>query len=180
MQSTVDEELYAMRTIGSFDRAGRKLCDYDTPVTDEVIYSLSAALRPVIGNKKAEDFVNLAVRPTGVPSNGHGGVWTRLIPRDNLAVLLNYLYHNMFFSYVSVSVIEMRNQQNEAIATNDEAEDFTHQFDDGWLQANINYIAGIPSMSAQEATKAAHDICMQKKQKASINTGRMGARPSSE
>ena len=32
-------------------------------------------------------------------------------------------------------------------------------------------------MSAQEATKAAYDICMQKKQKASINTGQMGARP---
>lgn len=179
VQADKDNELYAMRTIGSCAKAGRGLADYNTPVPESEIYSLSAALRFVIGNRKAEDFTKLAVIPIGLPA-GSGNSWARLTPKDNLAVLLNYLYHNMFFSYVDVSVIEMRNQRNDAIEPNDEANDFTTQLDDGWLQANINYITGIPSMSEEEATKAALDICMQKKQNTPTNPGQMGSRPSSK
>jgi len=177
VQADKDNELYAMRTIGSCAKAGRGLADYNTPVSESVIYSLSAALRFVIGNRKAQDFVDLAVIPKGLPTGSNS--WARLTPKDNLAVLLNYLYHNMFSSYLDVSVIEMRDQQNEAIQSGDEANDFTIEFDDDWLKANINYIAGIPSMSEEEATKAALNICMQKRQNTPTNPGQMGSRPSS-
>jgi hypothetical protein len=131
-------------------------------MNESQLNKLGMQMEKDIGYSKGRYFIETTTTIKEVPSNMYGR-WVRLSPLDNLNVLLNYNYHNFFANYVHHAVIETRDTENEAT-------DLSYIMDsigEEWFKQNINFITGIPSMSPQDASKTALDICMQKREASS-------------
>ena len=166
MQATTpDEELYAIRTIGSYGN----LASYNRSMSDHAMYQIADRLTAGLGTeyKKGQQLASMSAIPKSIGPGVHGS-WARLTPLDNLDVLLNYDYHFFFDNFMHFAIIETRSTNNRMI-------DYAYMVDDigtDWFAKNINFITGIPSISKEEASKAAMDICMQKREASSNNVNK--------
>jgi hypothetical protein len=77
--------------------------------------------------------------------------------------MLNYLYHNAFPTFAYTTVIETRSQINEML----DVDDVLGGLGEAWMKKHINFVTGIPSMSKEETSKVALEICMKNREASS-------------
>lgn len=163
LQSTPKEELYAIRTIGSYGEFAKA----NSSMSDQMLNNIATKMNDEVGYKKGSHFAELVVNVREVPANMYGR-WVRISATDSISTMLNYMYYTYPDGFVHTAIIEVRNQTNDItnsdVIFNDIGED--------WALRDMKLIEGIPSMSKEDTKKAALDICMKKREEISNNVNK--------